>query len=133
MSAKVRLWSFDKFDRESSLYLPAMETRIPVQAAGSKVRNGKLPITQSGLSLSRKGITVTAFGSNPDGEGIILRLWEQTGQSGMCTVTLPAGWIVDSVIPVDLRGRIKGNAIKVNRATFRVELKAYAPASFLIL
>jgi hypothetical protein len=51
----------------------------------------------------------------------------------MCTVTLPAGWNVDSVIPVDLRGGIKGNAIKVNRGTFRVELKAYAPASFLIL
>lgn len=132
MSAKVRIWTFDKFSSESSLYTPAMETRVPVQAACSKVKNGKLPVTQQGISLSRKGIAVTAFGPNPDGEGTVLRVWEQAGNSGLCTIRLPEGIKADHVQPVDLRGLVKGKPIKVMNGEFTFDLKAYAPASFLI-
>ena len=32
---------------------------------------------------------VTAFGPNPDGDGTLLRLWEQAGKDGPCRVRLP--------------------------------------------
>jgi len=132
MSARVRIWTFDKFATESSLYSPAMETRVPLQVACSKVKNGRLPVTSEGISLSRKGIVVTAFGPNPDGEGTILRVWEQAGNSGSCTIKLPDGTNVDAVQPVDLRGRETGQSIKVRNGSFTFDLKAYAPASFQI-
>lgn len=132
MSASVRLWSFDKYNTESSLYSPSMENRVPLIAARSTAEAGKLPSTQTGLILSRKGINVTAFGANPDGNGTILRLWEQTGQSGKCEVTLPAGMKITSVQPVDLRGRPMGKPILTKNRKFSFDLRGYAPASFLI-
>jgi len=132
MSAKVRLWAFEKFDEEGSLFTPALETRVPLQAAASKVQGGQLPATQSGIGLSRRGIALTAFGPNPDGEGTILRLWEQGGRSGPCTVTLPAGLNVSTIQPVNLRGITFDNEIPVKDGQFIFELNAYAPASFLI-
>ena len=132
MSARVRIWTFDKFTTESSLYSPAMESRVPLQVACSKVKNGKLPVTRQGISLSRKGIAVTAFGPNPDGEGTVLRVWEQSGISGSCTLKLPEGIKIKTVQPVDLRGRIEGKPIKVMNGEFTFDLKSYAPASFLL-
>ncbi|MDD4191394.1 MAG: hypothetical protein PHI28_08685 [Mangrovibacterium sp.] len=132
MNARVRIQAFDKFTTESSLFTPAMETRVPVQVACSKVKNGKLPVTQQGISLSRKGIAVTAFGPNPDGEGTVLRVWEQAGNSGLCTIRLPEGIKADHVQPVDLRGSVKGKSIKVMHGEFSFDLKAYTPASFLL-
>lgn len=55
MSARVRIWSFDKYDTESSLYTLAMETRVPLQASCSKVKNGKLPVTRLALFCREKG------------------------------------------------------------------------------
>ncbi len=132
MSAKVRLWSFDKFDAESSLFTPSLETRAPLQAAASKVRGGQLPATRAGIGLSRQGIALTAFGPNPDGKGTVLRLWEQSGQNGPCTVTLPTGLNVDTVKPITLRGADAGGAVKVEQGKFTFDLKPYAPASFLM-
>lgn len=132
MSAGVRLWSFSKYDTESSLYSPAMETRVPLIAARSTSKPGNLPSTRSGLGISRKGINVTAFGKNPDGAGTILRLWEQAGKSGICDVVLPQGMKFLTILPVDLRGRSIGQPVKVNGRKFSFYLKAYAPASFVI-
>jgi len=132
MSAKARIWTFDKFSSESSLYTPAMETRVPMQAASSKVKNGRLPVTRQGISLSRKGVALSAFGPNPDGEGIILRVWEQGGVSGLCTVTLPEGMNVKTIQPVNLRGIAEGDPVEVKDGSFTFDLHAYSPASFLI-
>jgi hypothetical protein len=132
MNAKVRIWSFDKFATESSLYSPAMEIRVPLQIACSKVKNGKLPATQQGISFSRKGVALSAFGPNPDGIGTLLRVWEQGGTTGKIEVTMPAGAVFTSAIPVNLRGETinKPYAIKDGKLSF--DLHAYAPASFLL-
>ena len=132
MSAKVRLWAFEKFDVESSLFTPALETRVPLQAAASMFRGGKLPPTRPGIGLSRQGIAVTAFGPNPDGKGMVLRLWEQGGRGGPCTVTLPEGLNATTVKPVSLRGTDIGHIIPVKDGKFTFDLKPYAPASFVI-
>ncbi len=130
MSARVRIWTFEKFSVESSLYTPAMETRVPLQVACSKVKNGNLPVTQAGIVLSRKGVAVSAFGPNPDGDGYILRLWENAGAGGVCTVTLPDGFKARTVHPVDLRGRQQGSPITINGGSFKADLHAYAPSTF---
>lgn len=132
MSARVRIWTFDKFTTESSLYTPAMETRVPLQVACSRVKNGKLPVTQQGISLSRKGVALTAFGPNPDGEGIILRLWEQGGVTGKFDVTLPLGSKFRNAQPVTLRGEKIGEPILINEGKLNFDLNAYAPISFIL-
>ena len=132
MSARVRIWTYDKFNTESSLYTPAMEARVPLLAAGSRVQNGKLPVAQSGVSLSRKGVALTAFGPNPDGEGTILRVWEQGGITGNLEVTLPAGSKFSSAVPVNLRGEKCNEPVKITDGKISFYLHAYAPVSFIL-
>ncbi len=132
MSVRVSIWAFEKFTPESSLYTPGIETRVPMQVACSKVKNGKLPVTQQGISLSRKGVAVTAFGPNPDGDGTILRVWEQGGTTGKLEVQLPAGEKFNIAIPVNLRGEIIGEPVKITGGRLLFDLHAYAPGSFLL-
>jgi hypothetical protein len=132
MTSRVRLWAFDRFNTEGSLYSPAMEARVPLAVARSTARAGQLPPSQSGIELSRKGIAVTAFGPNPDGPGTVLRLWEQAGQKGSCTVHLPATLRASTVQPVDLRGRPNGPPIPVGQGQFTIPLHPYAPASLVL-
>jgi hypothetical protein len=132
ITSRVRIWTFDKYDNEGTLYTPAMEARVPLLTARSDANSGILPLSAAGISLSRKGINITAFGRNPDGKGVILRLWEQTGKSGPCTVVLPEGMKLNSIQPVDLRGSVTGDPIKVMGGSFTFNLKGYEPATFLI-
>jgi hypothetical protein len=130
MSSRVRLWAFDKFSAESALFSPAMEARVPLAVGRSMANPGKLPVAQAGIQLSRKGVMLTAFGPNPDGEGTVLRVWEQAGVSGDLTVTLPAGY--SSARQVNLRGKESGPLMKVNDRTISFPLRAYAPVSFVL-
>lgn len=131
LTSTVRIWSFDQYQAESSIYTPSMEVRTPLMVARSSCKPGKLPVSQSGLQLSRKGIGVTSFAENPDGKGTLLRLWEQAGVGGECTVTLPEGARCSSVQPVDLRGCKSGNPIPIRNRSFHFELGAFSPASFV--
>ena len=132
MSAKVRIWTFDKFSSESGLFTPAMETRVPLMASASEVKNGQLPVTGEGISFSRKGISLSAFGPNPDGEGTILRVWEQGGTSGILDVVLPSESKFATAIPVNLRGEKTGKPLKIHDNKLSFDLKAYAPKSFVL-
>jgi hypothetical protein len=132
MSAKVTIRSFNKFTPESSLFTPGMETLVPLQVACSKVKHGKLPVTQQGISLSRKGVSLTAFGPNPDGEGIVLRVWEQGGISGKFEVTLPAGNMFKMAQPVNLRGEKSGEPVQISDDKFSFDLHSYTPASYIL-
>jgi hypothetical protein len=130
-TSRVRLWAIRRSKDGSALVTPAAEARLPLQAGIAEGAAGKLPPTRRGLELSRAGVFVTAFGPNPDGDGVVLRLWEQAGRSGKCQVSLPAGVPANSVQPVDLRGRPTDRPIPVRRGRFTVPLRAFAPASFL--
>ncbi len=132
-SARVRLWPIAKFDAERDLITPSEETLAPMLTGLCNYKPGALLPVTSGLSLSRKGITVTAFGPNPDGEGTLLRLWELAGTSGDCTVTLPEALPTKSIQPVDLRGRPVGKPVAVKDRAFSVKLPAFAPASFTLV
>jgi alpha-mannosidase len=130
MTSRVRLWAFDRFDPESALYSPAMETRVPLAAARSTGRPGPLPPAKAGIALSRRGVAVTAFGPNPDGTGTLLRVWEGGGATGELVVTLPDRFV--TATPISLRGERIGESIAVTGGTFRFNLSAYAPASFVL-
>jgi alpha-mannosidase len=110
-----------------------MEARVPLPVAKSRMRPGHLPPAQNGLNLSRKGVMVTAFGEDPDGNpGTLLRLWEQAGVSGELAVTLPRGLRSKTATPVDLRGQKSGLPFSVADNTLRISPSAYAPASFVL-
>lgn len=132
MTSTVRLWAFNQFNAESCLYTPAMETRVLVVAARSVAHPGKLPPTQAGITLSRQGAAISAFGPNPDGQDTVLRVWEQTGTSGEIAVTLPAGAKFKTATPVTLRGEKIGEPLQVADGKLTFNLKAYAPVSFIL-
>ncbi len=131
---RVRIWPVGKGSqtiRNLSQY--GWETRLPLLTGVAEGNPGNLPATKTGISVSRVGVLITAFGKNSDGRGIILRLWEQVGVSESCTVKLGTGNSVKAVIPIDLRGKIIGKKILVNQGTFSFYLRKYAPASFLLV
>ncbi|WP_169853110.1 glycosyl hydrolase-related protein [Anaerohalosphaera lusitana] len=128
----VRIWSFDKYECERDLITPSAEARMPLVAGYAVGTKGKLPVIAEGVELSNKGVMLTAFGDNPDGDGMILRLWEQAGEDGKCTVKLPKGLNAQTVQPCDLRGRAEGDPMVVENGSFDVELGRYQPASFRI-
>jgi hypothetical protein len=94
---------------------------------------GSLPATQTGLRLSRTGVLITAFGKDPDGNsGTLLRVWDQSGVSGQLTVELPPNFPGTQAQPVDLRGEKTDTPIPIVSGKFTLDLKAFAPASFII-
>lgn len=131
-SARVRVWPIAQFQAERDLVTPSEETLAPMLTGLCNYKAGTLPPASTGLALSRKGITATAFGPNPDGEGTLLRLWELAGMSGDCTVTLPEALKARSVQPVNLRGEKTGQPISVTGGKLTLPLRAYAPASFIL-
>ena len=132
-SSRIRIWSFDKYDPAASLITPAREARVGLEAGSATGAAGEAPLDNKGLALSREGVEVTAFGPNPDGAGLVLRLWEQAGQDGQCTVRLPKGLKVARVQSCDLRGRpAPGEGPTLRESSFTVNLRHNAPASFLL-
>ncbi len=133
-SSRVRVWAVTSGEPEGAWVSRSWEARMPLLAAFASGPGGALPLSQPGVQLSREGILLTAFGPNPDGDGCVLRLWEQTGLGGPCTVTLPEGCEKTShVHPCDLRGESLGKRIGVTKGKFETQLDAYAPASFVLM
>jgi alpha-mannosidase len=88
---------------------------------------------QRGVSVSRPGVLVTAFGSSPALKGTLLRIWEVAGKSGKVVVKLPSGTAAKAARQVDFRGRPRGSAIPIKNDSFEVPIRAFAPASFELL
>jgi hypothetical protein len=130
-SAKLYLWSVDQFNNEKSIITPSEEFRSPLKVVMSSNNAGSLPLVAAGVQLSMKGVAVTAFGNNPDGKGTILRLWEQGGNNGNCTVTLPVNHPFKTARYCNLRGEFLSKEFTVNN-TISVNIKAYEPVSILL-
>jgi len=120
---RFRVWSFERYDAESALITPALEARYPLQQTATDAPAGKLPATQTGLSVSRKGVLVTAFTPT------LLRAWELAGVSGELVVT---GLKAKTATPVNLRCEKTGDALKLERGKLKFNLPAYTPVTFLI-
>lgn len=143
-SSKVRLWTFDKASTtESRLVTPSFEAGTPLLVATADGKAGSLPVEQSGISVSRKGIQVSCYRhDSPDNpiratgeaskKATLLRIWEQGGNAGKVTVSFPKGERYATAIPVNLRGEVTGGAIPVKNGQLQFPLGAYAPASFIL-
>jgi alpha-mannosidase len=129
-NSRVRVWVVRGDNAEKNLITPAWEARTPLVAAYDHGPRGKLPVTKTGLSLSRRGVLVTHFGPDPYSDRTLLRVWEQAGHSGSLTVKLPADFRAARAVPVNLRGEPDGDAMKITSGSFTFKLAAFAPASF---
>ena len=129
-NSRVRLWVVRGGDAESNILTPSWEARLPLVAAWENGPRGKLPIAKSGLTLSRRGVQVTLFGPDSYSDKPLLRVWEQAGNAGALTVTLPADFPATRALPVNLRGEPAGDAVAVQNGGFSFPLPAFAPASF---
>lgn len=131
-SSVVRFWLTQRDEVGPSLTVPSWEARLPLLAATPSARGGSHPAAAAGVTVSRPGVLVTAFGPNPDGAGTLLRLWEQTGQSASCTVQWPAALRARQAQPVNLRGEPTGPAWTLRNQSLTVNLPAYAPLSWVL-
>ena len=84
-SSYTYIWSYNKYDPEAIFITPSEETRVPLKGVFYEGPRGKSPLMQEGISLNRKGILLTAF--KEEGESKLLRLWEQAGNSGSCSIS----------------------------------------------
>ena len=131
LSANIYLWSVEDYQNEPSLITPTEETRVPLMAVYRDGKGGTLPVSAEGIQLSKKGVLVTAFGANPDGNGDVLRIWEQAGDDGKCVITLPdCGYRTARYC--DLRGEHQGKAFPIKQNKITVNLKAYQPLSLIL-
>jgi hypothetical protein len=133
-SERVRVWGINANENSSeNLTVHSWEARVPLIAALATGKGTSLPAEQTGISVSRKGVLVTAFGSDPDGnKGKLLRIWEQAGRSGQVAIRVPKNMKLTYATPVNLRGEIIGHKIPVKNNTISVPLKAYEPLSFIL-
>jgi len=131
-SSRVRVWPVEGYNDNNNLLEPSEEARLPLIGAHASGSAGTLPAAQAGVELSRRGVKVTAFGKNPDGDGLLLRLWEQAGSAQPCTVRLPAAIHATTAQLCDLRGRPKGQPLKVVNGSLELAMHPYAPVSVLI-
>jgi alpha-mannosidase len=130
-SSRVRLWTFDRqTPADAVIASPAIEARNPLLAVRVDGTGGELPTEQASLAVSRPGVLVTAFGQNPDGPGTLLRVWDQSGQSGQLAVTLPRKF--NTATPVNLRGESRSQPLAIAAGKLTFDLPAYAPASFIL-
>lgn len=132
---RVRIWP------HANLARTAWEARVPLLAASvpalqpstvSRQSVPSLPARNGGLRVSRPGVLVTAFGANPFGSGTLLRIWDQTGSTGIVTVGLPRGMKVSRATPVNLRGEAVGGTFRVRNGRFDLRLRRLAPATFVL-
>jgi len=132
-SSKIYIWSYNKYDVQESFITPSEETRVPLKGVFYDGAKGSIPTIQEGITLSRKGILITAFGENRDGGGTTLRLWEKIGKKGQCKVTLPKGNDFKTVFPCNLRGEITNKkGVPISNDSFQFMIKAYQPVSFIL-
>jgi len=126
------IWSIQGYENEKDLITPSEETRMPLKAAFSGGSSGNLPASNKGISLSKKGIMITAFGPNPDGDGTLLRIWEQAGSSDECTISLPENMEAKYAQPINMRGVPSSDKIQISNNKFKINVHAYRPYSFII-
>ena len=130
-SSKMYIWSYNDYDSEESFITPSEETRVPLMAVYFDNKKGKIPASQNGITLSRKGIIVTSYREIKD--GMELRLWEQSGKNEDCTVNLPEGSDYEKAYPSNLRGQIiSKEGILISNNSFKTGIKANQPLSFIL-
>lgn len=130
-SSKMYIWSYGNYDSEETFITPSEETRVPLKGVFYEGKPGEHLLTQKGLTLSKKGVLVTAFYDSKD--GTILRLWEQAGEQGVCHVNLLKASSFKRAYRCNLRNEITDNeGIEIINDSFQLVINANQPASFIL-
>jgi hypothetical protein len=130
-SSKIYVWAYDQYDAEASFITPSEETRVPLKGVFFEGPAGSKALVKEGIFLSRKGILLTAF--KKEGDASLLRLWEQSGQDGSCTVSLSEEMTYTKAYRCNLRGEILDEeGIEISNHTFEADIKAFQPLSFIL-
>ena len=130
-NTRFYIWGINDYSNEKSIVTPSEEFRNPLLAEFTAGKPGLMPVSESGIKISKKGVFVTAF-KNDDG-GDLLRLWEQAGTSSNSKVILPAGAKYNWAQPINLRGEELGSRIQIKNNAFSIDIKAYQPHTFLLI
>ena len=131
-SSRVRIWATENLN-DTSLTIAATEARNTVMVRYADGPAGILPAEQKGIEISPKGVNIVGCQTNPKDGTLNLCLWEQSGISGKCIVTLPASSKYTRAIPVNLRGETMGEGITISSGKLTFDLNGYAPASFVLI
>ena len=133
--ASFVLWTFDKYDNESSLITPSLETLALNYSTPVFIKEAEADKWTEGVAVNRKGIYITAFGKDADTGALMLRLWEMAGygkDAPNVEVTLPSGMQAESAVSCDLRGRPIAIPINILDGKFTVPVKPYSPVNLQI-
>ncbi|MCU7552539.1 hypothetical protein OCK74_25700 [Chitinophagaceae bacterium LB-8] len=133
-SERVRIWGIKPEEKPAeNLAVKSWEARVPLLAIAASGKGATLPAQQAGISVSRKGVLVTAFGTDPDGnKGTLLRIWEQAGITSQVDIKLPQNMQLKYATLVNLRGEPTGKKISIRKNTLSVYLHANEPLSFIL-
>ena len=132
-SSKMYLWSYGSYDAEKSFITPSEETRVPLKGVFYDGPKGKHEVMQEGISLSSKGVLVTALRRSTYGDGIELRLWELAGKSGLCKINLTGKSTFSRAYRSNLRGEIIDDVgTKISNNSFQCMIQANQPVSFIL-
>ncbi len=132
-SVRMFIWGIDNYDNEKGLVTPIEETRQPLVGWYSDGKSGNLPLRAEGISLSAKGILVTSFMPINNEDSYRLQLWEQSGKSGICEVSLPIKSVKTAAL-CNLRGEPiqEIEPIRVTNGRFSINYKSYQPLNLLL-
>lgn len=128
-TSSVRIWAYSRTIEGERLQPPSWEARQGCWASFADGPGGSLPPSRKGLDVGRGGALVTAFGSNPDGPGRILRLWSPVFDK--FAIELPEGLNAEGAQLVDLRGRPLKDPVTVSGREIAFSVPTYGPYTIL--
>lgn len=115
---------------EAEVLNMAYQFKVPVKAVQGVPHKGTLPVSGSFITISpEKKVLVSALKQSEKGDGIILRVWNTTGEK------LPLD--VSTILPVTSVDRVRLDeqhieSIKVSKGKFSLELGAHKIETLLI-
>ncbi|MCY1722459.1 hypothetical protein OU798_19070 [Prolixibacteraceae bacterium Z1-6] len=132
-NTRFYLWSIDNYDNEKSVITPSEEFRNPLMAEFTETEAGDLPTYKQGISISEKGIFISAFKKGEAGKEDLIRFWEQAGKDSKCQVKLLQNSVYRWAQPVNLRGEKEGEKTPVINNMFEFDIKSNQPKTFLLI
>jgi alpha-mannosidase len=110
--------------REAHTVLHGFEFNMPLHAMQVAAHSGELPATHSFVTVMPKNLVLTAMKKSEDGDGLILRFYEWSGEQTTADITLPGGASAATV--TNLMEKPEGAALTVTGDHLSVPVGKYS-------